>query len=425
MGKSIIKILFLFVFSIQLVAQNTVHLCVGETHNFAIPYTSGSVYSWEVQNSSIATIISGAGSENVTLNLNSSGIFKLIVEVVNANGCLGYDSVLVEIHENPTPFISALGPVLICEGVDLTIQTNSIYDSYLWSDGSIFSEILVDTSGNYSVIVTDEFGCKNESNSILIDVQSNFSANFDYEGICINNPTTFFNTSLSVSGMFNSLIWDFGNGFQSYEDSVTYLFDQIGDYQVSLLIETASGCRDSIIKTINVLGKPIANFKYNPYSISTLNSEINFENTSIDGTPYLWDFGDSTYSVIESPSHIYNNAGVYDVKLIVKDVNECVDSITKPIIMYYDFVLHVPTSFTPNNDGDNDQFGPQGLRMNKYKSYSFYIYNKWGEEIFETKDINRFWDGNDNQSGLYTWAIIIVDEIGALHKKVGNVLLIK
>jgi gliding motility-associated-like protein len=425
MGKSIIKILFLFVFSIQLVAQNTVHLCVGETHNFAIPYTSGSVYSWEVQNSSIATIISGAGSENVTLNLNSSGIFKLIVEVLNANGCLGYDSVLVEIHKNPTPFISALGPVLICEGVDLTIQTNSIYDSYLWSDGSIFSEILVDTSGNYSVIVTDEFGCKNESNSILIDVQSNFSANFDYEGICINNPTTFFNTSLSVSGMFNSLIWDFGNGFQSYEDSVTYLFDQIGDYQVSLLIETASGCRDSIIKTINVLGKPIANFKYNPYSISTLNSEINFENTSIDGTPYLWDFGDSTYSVIESPSHIYNNAGVYDVKLIVKDVNECVDSITKPIIMYYDFVLHVPTSFTPNNDGDNDQFGPQGLRMNKYKSYSFYIYNKWGEEIFETKDINRFWDGNDNQSGLYTWAIIIVDEIGALHKKVGNVLLIK
>ena len=425
MGKSITKILFLFVFSTQLVAQNTVHLCVGQTHNFAIPYTSGSVYSWEVQNSSIATIISGAGSENVTLNLNSSGIFKLKVEVLNTNGCLGYDSVLVEIHENPTPFISALGPVLICEGVDLTIQTNSIYDSYLWSDGSIFSEILVDTSGNYSVIVTDEFGCKNESNSILIDVQSNFSANFDYEGICINNPTTFFNTSLSVSGMFNSLIWDFGNGFQSYEDSVTYLFDQIGDYQVSLLIETASGCRDSIIKTINVLGKPIANFKYNPYSISTLNSEINFENTSIDGTPYLWDFGDSTYSVIESPSHIYNNAGVYDVKLIVKDVNECVDSITKPIIMYYDFVLHVPTSFTPNNDGDNDQFGPQGLRMNKYKSYSFYIYNKWGEEIFETKDINRFWDGNDNQSGLYTWAIIIVDEIGALHKKVGNVLLIK
>ena len=425
MGKSITKILFLFVFSIQLVAQNAVHLCVGETHNFAIPYTSGSVYNWEIENSSIATIISGAGSENVTLNLNSSGTFKLIVEVLNANGCLGSDSVLVEIHENPTPFISALGPVLICEGIDLTIQTNSVYDSYLWSNGSILSELLVDTSGNYSVIVTDEFGCKNESNSILIDVQSNFSANFDYEGICVNNPTTFSNTSLSASGMFNSLIWDFGNGFQSYEDPVTYLYDQIGDYQVSLLIETASGCRDSIIKNITVLGNPVANFKYNPYTISTLDPEINFVNTSVNGTPYLWDFGDSIYSFIENPSHVYDNAGVYDVKLIVKDINQCIDSITKSIVMYYDFVLHVPTSFTPNNDGDNDQFGPQGLRMNKYKSYSFYIYNKWGEEIFETEDINRFWDGNDHQNGLYTWAIVIVDELGALHKKVGNVLLIK
>ena len=44
--------------------------------------------------------------------------------------------------------------------------------------------------------------------------------------------------------------------------------------------------------------------------------------------------------------------------LIVEDVNACIDSITKQIIMYYDFVLHVPTAFTPNNDGDNDTFGP-------------------------------------------------------------------
>ena len=93
--------------------------------------------------------------------------------------------------------------------------------------------------------------------------------------------------------------------------------------------------------------------------------------------------------------------------------------------MYYDFVLHVPNSFTPNNDGDNDQFGPQGLRMNKYNSYSFYIYNKWGEIIFETEDINEWWDGADSQNGLYTWAILIVDEIGAFHKEVGSVLLTK
>ena len=425
MRKLLAIILFLFSFAQQLVAQNTVHICLGKSHDFAVPYTNGSIYNWDIQNTSLATIISGAGSENITLNPNSSGTFKLIVEELNANGCFGYDSILVEIHENPNPVISALGPVLICEGVDLTIQTSAIYDSYLWSDGSISPEILVDTSGEYSVIVTDEYGCKNQSNSILINVQSNFSADFYYEGICVNNPITFYNTSLSLSGMFNSLIWDFGNGIQYFKDSVTYSYDQLGDYQVALLIETASGCIDSIIKTVTVLGNPEANFNYYPYTISTLDSEVNFVSSSINGASYLWDFGDSIYSVIESPSHIYDNAGIYNVKLIVEDVNDCIDSITKPIVMYYDFVLHVPTSFTPNNDGDNDQFGPQGLRMNKYKSYSFYIYNKWGEIIFETEDINEWWDGADYQSGLYAWAILIVDEIGASHKEVGSVLLTK
>ena len=111
--------------------------------------------------------------------------------------------------------------------------------------------------------------------------------------------------------------------------------------------------------------------------------------------------------------------------LIVKDVNECMDSITKYIVMYYDFVLYMPTAFTPNDDGDNDQFGPQGLRMEKYKSYSFYIYNQWGEIIFETEDINEWWDGADSQHGSYAWAIVIVDELGAKRKKVGNILLIK
>lgn len=425
MSKLKYVILFLIAFSAQVVAQSTVHLCVGESHNFAVPYTSGSVYNWKIQSTPIATILSGSGSENVTLNLNSSGTFKLIIEVLSANGCFGYDSIFVEIHDLPIPIISALGPILICEGVDVILQTNTIYDSYYWSNGSLLSELLVDTSGDYSVIVTDEFGCVNESNSISVDVQSDFSADFYFEGICVNSPTSFFNTSYSLEGEISSVIWDFGNEIKSFQDSVLYSYDFVGDYQVSLLIETASGCRDSIIKTVSMLENPKANFNYNQNTILTLNPEINFLNNSINATSYLWDFGNSIYSVTESPSYIYDDPGVYDVTLFVKDVNECIDSITKYIVIHYDFELYVPNAFTPNYDGDNDQFGPQGSRMDRYKSYSFYIYNQWGEIIFETEDINEWWDGADSQNGLYAWAIVIVDELGAFRKKVGNVVLIK
>ena len=420
--KSII--LLLIAFSSQLVAQNTVHFCVGESHNFAVPYTNGSVYDWKMQNTPIATITSGSGTEHIIINFNSSGTFQLIVEELNTNGCFGYDSILVEIHDKPTPIISALGPVQVCLGIDVILQVDTIFDSYLWSDGSSASELVVDTTGNYSVVVTDAFGCVNNSNSILVDVQS-ATADFYYEGICLNSPTTFFSNSLSVGGVVSSLSWDFGNGVQSYKDSVSYSYNMISNYEVSLSVETNAGCKDSIVKTVSIFGNPTANFTYNPYMISTLNPEINFVNTSTGSGEFLWGFGDSIYSVIENPSHIYDDPGVYDVILIVKDVNECADSITKHIIMYYDFVLHMPTAFTPNDDGDNYLFGPQGLRMEKYESYAFYIYNQWGERIFETEDINEWWTGADFSAAVYSWLLIITDELGKVRKENGLVNLIK
>jgi gliding motility-associated-like protein len=418
-------ILFLIALATQVVAQDTLHLCVGESHDFAVPYTIGSNYDWKIRNTPIATITSGSGTEHIIMNLNSSGTFVLTVEELDANGCFGYDSILVEIHNNPTPNIIALGPVQVCEGVDVILQLNNMYESYLWSDGSLMSGLVVNSTGDYSVIVTDEFGCSNNSNSILVNVEFDLSVDFYYEGICVNIPTTFFSSSLSVGGIINSLSWNFGNGVQSYKDSVSYSYNVIGDYEVALYAETDIGCKDSIIKTITIFGKPTANFSYNPYTISTLNPEINFFNTSTNGTLYLWDFGDSIYSASESPSHIYDDPGMFDVMLIVEDVNECMDSITKYIVMYYDFVLHVPSAFTPNNDGDNDTFGPNGLRMEEYQSYDFSIFNKWGEIIFETEDINVWWDGADHQNGSYAWAIVIVDELGEVRKKVGEVLLIK
>ena len=95
--KSII--LLLIVFTSQLVAQNTMHLCVGTNHNFGVPYTIGSSYNWQVQaNTTSATITSGNGTEHIIIDLNNSGVFQLLVEETDVNGCIGYDSILVEIH---------------------------------------------------------------------------------------------------------------------------------------------------------------------------------------------------------------------------------------------------------------------------------------------------------------------------------------
>ena len=422
--KSII--LFLIVFATQVVAQNTVHLCVGTDHNFGVPDNPTSLaYNWQVSDPFLATIDSGNGTHHILIDLNNSGVFKLLVEEIDANGCRGYDSILVQIHDLPQPNIFASGPISFCEGDSVLLQVDSVYSSFLWNNNSNSIYLYADTIANYFINVTDTNGCSNRSNIINVDVHPNPEADFIVDGICVNTFSQLLNTSTVSKGNIVSSIWHFENGELVNGDSLLYTHTLAGDYFTELFVTSNYGCIDSIGKFYSIYNNPIASFEYKPFTVSTLQPEMNFITNTDNYNSFLWDFGDSIYSFIPSPIHEFEASGSYDVWLTVTDSNYCVDSVMHRITMYYDFVLYVPTAFTPNDDGENDQFGPQGLRMEEYKSYSFYIYNQWGEIIFETEDINEWWDGVDCQHGSYAWAIVIVDELGAKRKEVGSVLLIK
>ena len=63
--------------------------------------------------------------------------------------------------------------------------------------------------------------------------------------------------------------------------------------------------------------------------------------------------------------------------------------------------------------------------MEKYKTYDFQIYNKWGDRIFQTNDINEWWDGNNAPAEVYNWVLVITDELGKVRKQNGLVTLIR
>ena len=420
-------ILLLIVVTGSITAQSTLHLCVGSTdHNFAVPYANGSTYQWVVQgNPNIATITSGNGTEHIKLDLNNTGVFQLLVAESDMNGCIGYDSVMVEVHELPIPNIFALGPISFCEGDSVLLQLNSNYVSNIWNNGTTTIYTYVDTSGNYFVNVTDTNGCSNISNIINVDVKPMPVADFIVDGICVNTISKLINTSTISFGDIVTSIWYLGNGEVVYGDSLLNTYTNAGDYYTELFVTSDYGCVDSVGRIYSIYNIPKASFEYNPFSVSTLQPEMNFITTTPNTNSVFWDFNDSTYSVLPNPVHAFEAAGTYDVWLTVTDSNMCIDSVMHRIIMYYDFIFHVPTAFTPNDDGDNDTFGPNGLRMEEYQSYEFTVFNRWGDRIFETTDINDWWDGADYPHGSYSWAIVIVDELGEVRKKVGEVLLIK
>jgi len=350
-----IRLIILFYLAvIQLTAQTPIHLCEGEVnHNFFVPYTLGSTYQWQVQgNPAIATITSGNGSEHIQIDLNYSGVFKLVVTETDVNGCNGTDSIQVIVHPLPQ--------------VDFVV------------------------SGN-----------------------------------CLENPAIFTdNTYISTDSLVN-FIWDLSDGTITTGVSVSHYYQSLGFYPVQLTVTSNFGCRDSIVKNVQILPKPIVDFSYNPLQATIVNPIIDFTNQSIDAFPTIWDFDDSTFSFLENPTHEFTSPGSFDVMLVAIDSNNCVDSTEYTINIFYEFLLYTPNSFTPNGDGDNDIFIPKGYRMNKYQSYQFIIYNRWGEEVFSTDKIGEGWDGINAKSDVFKWAIILTDEMGVIRKKVGEVTLVR
>ncbi len=424
-----LRITIIFLFSLvpflYTYAEDTIYVCTGTIHEFGVPLSNGSTYFWEVDNSSAANIVAGNSTELVSIQINSPDIFKLYVTETDLNGCIGFDSIVIVSFPLPNPIISS-DEVTFCDGDSILIELNfdSSFNSFLWNNNDIESYTYISSSGSFFVTVIDTNGCSKSSNIINVDVYSDIVVDFSIIGTCVDQPSLFINQSMYNFGQLSQINWDInGNYFSG--DSVFYIFDKEGIYNVSLNIQTNDACFDSISKLIAIHDNPIADFTYTPKNVSILNPEVNFFNNTINAQPLYWNFGDTYYDVSVNPVHTYNNPGIYNVLLVVEDVNQCKDSIYKEIIIYYDFILHVPNAFTPNNDSDNDNFFIEGVRMENYQSFELIIFNSWGEKIYQTDDINNYWDGGNHPEDVYTWLIIIKDELGQIRTKNGIVNLLR
>jgi gliding motility-associated-like protein len=138
-------------------------------------------------------------------------------------------------------------------------------------------------------------------------------------------------------------------------------------------------------------------------------------NTSIGKISQLnWSFGDGGSGIGPSPVHVYstpNGATTFTITLTVLDSFGCQQSTSKKIRVYPSCVLAVPNGFTPNNDGHNDFLYP--LNAVKAQNLEFYIYNRWGQLMFQTNNWKKGWDGRLNgqpqPAGTYVWMLRFVD----------------
>lgn len=87
----------------------------------------------------------------------------------------------------------------------------------------------------------------------------------------------------------------------------------------------------------------------------------------------------------------------------------------------------VPTAFSPNGDGQNDMFFVHGI--NPLLSAEILIFNRWGQQVFHTTDMDWGWDGNKGgqpcPSGVYAYYLKAVNAEGVVEIKSGNITLMR
>jgi gliding motility-associated-like protein len=289
------------------------------------------------------------------------------------------------------------------DGYIVKFSCNTTYSTIdtLCSDYTAPDNKTYTTSGIYTAIISNESGCdsiitihltiKNPEINIASakttcgDSTAIASVNFK-EGIAPINYLWL------PSGITDSVATDLWSG-------VHYL-----------IVSDAGGCTriDSIevkeLKALDVIFQKQIEFHWQnevPMEVAFFN-HTQFYYSGTKAVEYYWSFGDGTTSNTKDPVHTYYEEGIYDVFLISCYANYCCDS-AKSTIEVRDS-LHIPNVITPNSDGINDFFFIHNPNLN---DYHLVIYNRWGQMIFESNNLNESWNGKvfntgpDCEAGTY------------------------
>lgn len=186
-------------------------------------------------------------------------------------------------------------------------------------------------AGNYNVTlkVTNTNGCIATASKTNFIKNSTITAGFTNKLLanCTPNKIIFQNTSTS-SGTI-SYLWDFGDNTTSTISNPTHIFSAGGTYNVKLTVSNQFGCRDSMIKQLQILDPVTAAFSADKLESCSPPLQVQFSNKELPGNTYFWSFGDSIISTLSNPIHLYKDTGNFTVKLIIRNSNGCVDSVKK------------------------------------------------------------------------------------------------
>ncbi len=414
------------------ISSSKEYLCVSDSISFT-PIISGGLpaysYEWHVNNSN-------AIFNNNLLRGVKKGMVDVLVKVKDAKQCLyTYDHLkTLEVKEIPIATLIAKD-TNICNQ-DAIVLKGAGSNEFTWFlNSNEFSKSIVDTlltnsPGFYQLRVFDGFcnSLLSDSVKILQHIIPKYSfTNTHY--ICVNAPVQILSNTNPANGMH--YIWNFGDSTsKTIVNPIAHTYSKRGEYQISLTYSNDFCPKYNGVfwgDSIKVVD-PLKGSDYTMFVLSGIDTTL--VNIKLDSgyTQYIWSPGiylsnpfiaHPIFSAIRSADYILTR---------IDTLSHCQISDNYHIIVSNDVVVSMPKAFTPNNDGLNDllkvEYGAGLSQFNFLK-----IFNRWGQIVFQSNNINVGWDGKvngrDQESDAYNYLIDYITYKNEHIVKKGTVILLR
>jgi gliding motility-associated-like protein len=268
--------------------------------------------------------------------------------------------------------------------------------------------------GNYSVVLFDLNGCQISDEVILDAHPLPNPLSIEPQQVCLGEQI-----EISCGSTPHTVTWEFSNGINASGCQVSFPSTSVGCINASITLTSQFGCvtTQTLNNIVCVDPLPYAAFNYSPNTnISFISANVYFMNQSENAESYFWTFGDGTGGSDHiNPQHTFPDSGPgqYLVTLYAYSEFGCLDTATQTVFVEDELIFYVPNAFTPDGDDYNNVFSPVFSSGYDPYNYTLYIFNRWGEVLFESHDTNVGWNGtyggNMMQDGVYIWKIEIKD----------------
>lgn len=330
------------------------------------------------------------------------------------------------VEENPIE--SDLFPdFVICEGDTIDLFASGQWGVppyvYEWLPGGIYADtnyVHPTTTTTYTSIIHD-----------ICDMTDTVSQTVTVNPMPVINAGPFegcYQTTLSVPAGYTSYIWTTEDDSVIATNTSSVIVDSSGMYYVTVI--DGNGCEgtSSPIEAIINIAPVINAYPDTVFVNDGALAQLNVETISGEDVNYTW-FPSDDLSCPTCSTTLAYSVGAENSYYVTGEENGCVSEPDTIVVVMSESEMIIPNAFTPNEDGLNDVF--HVLNPIFYPTFSFTIYNRWGQIIFSTNDVLVGWDGTfeakSQEIGMYIWMVNYekANEPGKVYTLHGTVTLLR